>query len=135
MRKLSERLEVSDLQYLVSDNVSLGEFEPKTGSDNEVIVLAFYVKEESPAQDLGSFLERGTAKTLDTEVSPNPDENGFYLLFVEIENNEDLMHTVFKLLVDADRVCSVDQWDLSFHNGGNYTVDVSDLKKWIKAKK
>ena len=87
--QIKEGVEYGDLQSLVKNIVSIAEFEPKTGIDNDVVVIGFYVDDESPAQDLGTFLERGVAEILDTEVSPNPDDEGYYMVFVEIDNDEE----------------------------------------------
>src|SRR5690606_30290855 len=81
---LKESLFPGDLKDLIKPVVSIDEFEPKI--DPAAIVLAFYAREEDPAFDLSRFIEFGPINSvLDTEVSPAPDEDGFYLVFVEIE--------------------------------------------------
>ena len=52
---------------------------------------------------------------LDTEVSPNPDDDGNYLVFVEIKN-ENIMNTVMKLLEDVNRIVNLDEsWSFAFY--------------------
>jgi hypothetical protein len=52
-------LKYNELQDLVLPKVSIDEFAPKTGNNDEVIVLGFYVKDKEPAKDLSHFLETG----------------------------------------------------------------------------
>ena len=91
---LLEGLRESDLVDLVSPVVSIDAFEPKSGKGKNVVVVAFRVSDEEPAQDLASFIEKGVHDLLDTEVSPTVDEDGMYLVFVEIKRDENLMNTV-----------------------------------------
>lgn len=133
-KQLNEGVEHDDLQSLVKNVVSIGEFEPKTGTEDEILVVGFYCDDEAPANDLAKFIERGVSGALDTEVSPNPDDEGFYMVFVEIENNEDSMKTVFEILLDASRLANIDEWTLQFHSGKELTIGNDDIKEWLKKK-
>jgi hypothetical protein len=131
-RKIVEGVEKGDLQSLVKRDVSIAEFEPKTGGADEVTVLAFYVADEPPAQDLAGFIEKGATKVIDTEVSPNPDDSGFYLVFIEIKNNLEMMKTVFEILLDAGQLCNVEEWNLQFFSGSKVTITEKQIKEWLK---
>ena len=130
--QIKEGVEYGDLQSLVKNIVSIAEFEPKTGTEDEVVVVGFYVDDESPAQDLGTFLERGVAEILDTEVSPNPDDEGYYMVFVEVDNNENLMTNVFEMLLDTERLTGITNWTLKFYNGVEKTITTEQIKAWLK---
>lgn len=132
--QILEGVEYGDLQSLVSTNVSIAEFEPKTGSDNDVVVIGFFCKDEEPANDLASFIEKSVVDILDTEVSPNADENGFYLVFVEIEN-EDIMTKVFGLLEDVSRLTEIEKWSLDFYEGVTQEIETTQIEKWLKKKR
>lgn len=132
--QINEGVEQGDLQSLVKNIVSVAEFEPKTGSENEVMVVGFYCDDETPANDLAKFIERGTSGTLDTEVSPNPDDEGYYMVFVEIENNADSMKNVFEILLDASRLSNIEEWTLKFYSGKELTIGNDDIKAWLKKK-
>ena len=132
--QILEGVEYGDLQSLVSTNVSIAEFEPKTGSNNDVVVIGFFCKDEAPADDLASFIEKSVVDILDTEVSPNPDENGFYMVFVEVEN-ENLMTTVFELLEDVSRLTEIGKWSLDFYEGASQEIETKQIKKWLKKKR
>ena len=129
--QIKEGVEHGDLQSLVSSDVSVAEFEPKTGTEDDVVVIGFFCKDEAPANDIATFIEKSTVSILDTEVSPNPDENGFYLVFVEVEN-ENLMKTVFELLDDVSRLTEIDDWSVDFYEGSKITIGTKQIKQWLK---
>lgn len=131
--QITEGVEYGDLQSLVSSNVSVAEFEPKTGTENDVVVVALYCKDEQPANDLATFIEKGTTEILDTEVSPNPDEEGFYLVFVEVDN-ENLMQVVFELLDDVARLTEIEEWSIDFYEGSEINIKTTQIKAWLKKK-
>lgn len=132
--QILEGVEYGDLQSLVSTNVSIAEFEPKTGTNDDVVVIGFFCKDEAPADDLASFIEKSVVDILDTEVSPNPDENGFYMVFVEVEN-ENLMTTVFELLEDISRLTEIEKWSLDFYEGATQEIETKQIEKWLKKKR
>lgn len=131
--QIKEGVEHGDLQSLVSSDVSVAEFEPKTGTDDDVVVIGFFCKDEAPAEDIATFVEKSTVNILDTEVSPNPDENGFYLVFVEVEN-ENLMQTVFELLDDVSRLTEIEEWSIDFYEGSTIKIETKQIEQWLKKK-
>ncbi len=120
-----------DLKGLVSNRISIAEFEPKTGNEEDVIVVAFYVKDDKPAQDLATFMEKGVVDILDTEVSPNADDDGHYLVFVEMKN-ENIMKTTLELLDDVARICSCDDWSLEFYGGKTVSIKADEIEGYLK---
>jgi len=131
--QINEGVEFGDLQSLVSSDVSVAEFEPKTGTENDVVVIGFFCKDEAPANDIATFIEKSTVDILDTEVSPNPDENGFYLVFVEVEN-ENLMKKVFELLDDVSRLTEINEWSVDFYEGSTIQIGTKQIAQWLKKK-
>ena len=131
--QIKEGVEHGDLQSLVSSDVSVAEFEPKTGTDDDVVVIGFFCKDEAPANDVATFIEKSKVNILDTEVSPNPDENGFYLVFVEVEN-ENLMQTVFELLDDVSRLAEIEEWSIDFYEGSTIKIETKQITQWLKKK-
>lgn len=131
--QILEGVEYGDLQSLVSNTVSVAEFEPKTGTEDDVVVVGFYCKDEAPAQDLASFIEKSVVDILDTEVSPNPDEEGYYMVFVEVEN-EQIMTKVLALLDDVSRLTDIESWELDFYEGASIKVEMKQIKEWLKKK-
>ena len=79
-------LRENDLVDTVLRKLSIDEFEPKTGEPKDVMVLGFYVTEQSAGEDLYHFLGGSPTETRDIDVSPNPTEDNYYMVFVELES-------------------------------------------------
>ena len=129
--QIKEGVEYGDLETLVDSTVSVGEFKPKTGTEEDVIVIALYVKDEAPAMDLAKFIERGVTSILDTEVSPNPNDVGMYVVFVEVEN-EDLMNVTMSLINDIHGLVKNDEWQIKFYKRPAIKVKAEEIKEWLK---
>ena len=129
--QIKEGVEYGDLETLVDSTVSVGEFKPKTGTEEDVIVIGFYVKDEAPALDLAKFIERGVTSIIDTEVSPNPNDVGMYIVFVEVEN-KDLMKTTMSLINDIHGLVKVKEWSLKFYKREVINVKAEEIKEWLK---
>jgi len=129
--QIKEGVEYGDLKSLITTNISVAEFEPKTGTDDDVVVLGFYADDEAPANDLASFIEKSSVSVLDTEVSPAADEDGYYMVFVELDN-EDLMKKVFALIEDVSRLVEVETWNLKFFNGTEKEITIDKISEWLK---
>ena len=129
--QIKEGVEYGDLETLVDSTVSIAEYKPKTGTEEDVIVIGFYVKDEAPAMDLAKFIERGVTPMLDTEVSPNPNDVGMYIVFVEVEN-EDLMNATLSLINDITGLVKNDTWSLKFYKRPSIKVTTEEIKEWLK---
>ena len=129
--QIKEGVEYGDLETLVDSTVSVAEFKPKTGTEEDVIVLGFYVKDEAPAMDLAKFIERGVTPILDTEVSPNPNDVGMYIVFVEVEN-EDLMKTTLNLINDIRGLVKVKEWAIKFYKREAINVKAEEIREWLR---
>lgn len=100
----------NSLKGCIRNKITLDEFEPKCGQDSEVVVVAFYAIDEEPAIDLDRFLQHGYLQIIDSEVSPNPDENGDYLVFVEIERNKRFWEILNYLLTEVENLTGKMDW-------------------------
>ena len=129
--QIKEGVEYGDLETLVDSTVSVAEFKPKTGTEEDVIVVGFYVKDEAPAIDLAKFIERGVTSILDTEVSPNPNDVGMYIVFVEVEN-EDLMKTTLNLINDIRGLVKVKEWAIKFYKREAINVKAEEIQEWLR---
>ena len=112
-------LKHGDLRGTIEPKISIDEFKPKAGNDNNVIVVAFYLKEKDPADDLNTFIQRGSIDTLDVEVSPNTDELGRYLVFVEMSRNSTFVEKFTALVKDIENVSGKQDWYVvTYYSGG-----------------
>lgn len=108
-------LKNGDLAGTVLPDVSIDEFEPKAGDEKDVIVVAFYLNDQNPADDLNTFIQRGFIDTLDVEVSPNTDEEGRYLVFVEMSRDDTFPNKFQALLKDVGNLTGDMDWRVKTH--------------------
>lgn len=104
-------LEKHDLDELILPIFGLDLYKPKTGTEEEVVVVSFTIDNELGAKDLASFIDKSVIKDiLDAEPSPGPDPDGQYAVFVEIKRNENTSLTILKLLNDIKHVVNITEW-------------------------
>ena len=120
-------LRSGDLVDTVLRKVSVDEFTPKTGTPEEVAVVGFYVTENSVGQDLYRFINNGVVEFRDVEVSPNPDLDNYYMVFVEMDRNEELVENIGKLLTDVENITEDMVWEVK-----SYLMD--DYQPWCEVK-
>lgn len=121
MNDLTEGLRVDDLINLVRSKISIDEYESKIGKD--AIVVGFYVDDKDPADDLSSFIEKGAGNILDTEVSPAPDDDGNYLVFVEFMRDEKFPEDVEQVLESLLSLTGIESWVFNAHGHGDEDFD------------
>ena len=111
-------LRFEDLKGMLIPLIGVDKFQPKTGTESEVIVVSFVIKEEQAAKDLEQFLEMSAVNTLDTEASPNPDEDGHYVVFAEFKRDSDFWATFKLLLRDVENVAGDIRWMVDPYKAG-----------------
>jgi hypothetical protein len=119
-------LKNGDLAGTILPKVSIDEFEPKAGDDADVIVVAFYLEDQAPADDLNTFIQRGVIDTLDVEVSPNTDEEGRYLVFVEMSRDDTFPNKFQALLKDIKNVAGKLDWEVKTYFSDDRTFAAND---------
>lgn len=115
MSKLREGLTRHALEHLVVPMISIDEFESKI-DDRRVVVVGFYVIDQDPAVDLSIFVEKSSIRPLDTEVSPAPTDDGYYLVFVEMTRNEELPTRIVQMCEQVSNLTNTKKWQ--FHPYG-----------------
>jgi len=106
-------LQPGDLQDLVLPLLDIDSYNSKI--DNQrAIVVAFQVTDQDPAYDLMKFIEGSNLSLLDTEVSPAPSPEGYYIVFVEIARNEKFLEVLTELLEQVDNICDND-WQVKIY--------------------
>jgi len=108
-KNISEGLEYGEMQGLVSSVVSIDQYQPKIGADAETVVVALSVTYEKPAHDLSNFIETSPVDHLDVEVSPAPNEQGVYKVFVEFSRDRDLFKNIKSLLDHINKITSEEE--------------------------
>lgn len=110
MANLFEGMRNGDLEDLILPMISVDEYESKI--DDEAIVIAFYVSEHGAAEDLNRFLQRSPVELIDTEISPAPDAQGYYMVFVELLKNNTLPENITSLLEEVAPLANIDAWKM-----------------------
>ena len=113
-------LREGDLKDTVLSKISLDEFEPKTGDSKDVIVVGYQVTEGSVGTDLYNFINAGVTEYRDVEVSPNPNPEGYYMVFVEIDRNQKAMENIIALTTDITNIAGELEWKGKTHLMDDY---------------
>jgi hypothetical protein len=127
-----EGLQEGDLRDLVLPLISIDQYFPKSGTDDEVIVLAFFVSDADAAKDFTRFVSKTSAKILDVEPSPAPNPEGYWLVFVEMMRNAETIESILTILDESQAVTKIKKYKARIYKVGT-TVEVNqaNLKKYV----
>jgi hypothetical protein len=101
-----------DLKDLVIPTISVDEYQSKLEAGDGAIVFGFYVQDVDAAKDLNRFIQKSPVTILDSEVSEAPDSHGFYLVFVDLENNERTAKDFTALLAEIEPLTDITEWSM-----------------------
>lgn len=113
--KLNEDLRENDLKDVVMPMISFDEFKPKTGDKEKVVTIGFYVTEKAAGKDLGNYLSSSSIEFRDIDVSPNPNEDGFYMVFAEVDRAIGLEETLRNTVKEVTRLSGDMDWKVSLY--------------------
>jgi hypothetical protein len=130
-RKLLEGMWAGDLNDLISAVVSIDEFKSKI--DSNAIVIGFFIRDVDAAGDLNRFIQKSTVDILYSEVSPAPDQKGFYIVFVEMLRNDKIVKNICDLVEEVTLLTNIESWKASVY-GVEKNIDLSpeELEKAMK---
>ena len=132
-KHITEGLENGDLKGMVSSIISIDHYKPKTGTDEEAVVVVFFLKDSNPAKDLVSFIHMSEIDLLDVEASTSIDDDGNYHVYVEFERTSGLFNSLMVLLNSVDKVTS-DKGDwkfIPFKSKEEYPVNKENFKSMV----
>lgn len=125
-------LKHGDLKNTMLSKVSVDEFEPKTGNAPDVIVIAFSVLEKEVGEDLYGFINSGVRQVRDVEISPNPDLDGYYIVFVEIDRTEYALDDIRALIADVGNLTGPMRWKIRTHLTDRFwNLDQEEVEEYI----
>lgn len=128
---LIEGMWAGDLADLVQPLVSIDEYASKL--DSSAIAVGFYVQDRDAADDLNRFIQKSPVSIIDSDVSPAPDQRGYYLVFVELAFNERIVSNIASLLEEISPLVSVEKWQMRVRNlDGLYDFDNDRLATALK---
>ena len=99
---LAEGLEYKDLEGMLKSELHIDEFASKLGEDDDIIVVSFFVRDESAAKDLMRWFESGYDYIIDADVSPGEIKPGRYLVYIEIRRRSMAGEHIQELLDDLN---------------------------------
>jgi len=121
-----------ELKDTVLSKISIDEFEPKTGDVKNVVVVGFNLNEQAAGKDLYTFLNNSTLNIRDVEVAPNTNEQGYFMVFLELDRDQDLPEKLVKLLDDVKNVAGNLNWKASTHlTDDYYPIGSDELSEYL----
>ena len=127
---LNEGLQEGDLEGLVLNTISIDEYESKI--DNTAIVIGFYISYKDPAYDLNKFIQKTNVDIIDTDISPAPTEDGYYIVFVELERDDDLYKNIIQLADTIKNLADIDSWNFTAYDVNEVLpLNEDNLKKYV----
>jgi len=132
--KLTESLKPGDLEDLVQPVIEIDTFESKIDGET-ALVIAIFVDDEEPANDLSRFVEKSALDFIDTEVSTAPDEDGNYAIFIEVERNNKVPELVVQVIDSIKTLTDNDEWQFkTYKKEGKFDVTEENIKKKVRLK-
>lgn len=126
-------LRENDLANTVLKKISVDEFEPKTGTSENVLVLGFQLSENLPSKDLYKFLNNSIIEMRDIEVSPNPNPDGYYMVFVEMDRQQEVLNNIKSIVEEVERLSGKLNWEVSTTLSEEIiALDNEDLANYIQ---
>lgn len=127
---INEGLKVGDLRDLCVDTISIDQFNSKI--DKDCVVVAFYILYRKPAEDLNKFLQKTAVDIIDTNISPAPTEDGYYVVFVELKRNSKFPQKVVDLISTIKALTNINDWYYRCYNDTTpQEVTVENIKSNI----
>jgi len=127
---LFEALNYKDMEGLLKPTIHVDEFSSKMGDDDDIIVVSFFVRDESAAKDLMNWFEKGYDFVVDADRSPGEIKPNRYLVYVEIRRRSTAGAQVDELLTDLGTLTEFDKSsDWTMHYRGKevpFTRDTFD---------
>jgi len=132
-KKLNEGLEFKDLEGIVKPTVFIDEFASKMGSDDEVSVVSFYVRNNKAADDLVNWFEKGYDFVLDADRSPGEVKPNRYLVYVEMKRRSSLPEWIAELISDLSTLTeheSESDWTVGY-KGDEFPFSLDEVKSRV----
>lgn len=128
---ITEGLRSKSLDHLILPLLTIDEYESKI-DDKRVIVVGFFVFDQDPAYDLSGFIDSSTDKILDTEVSPAPTPEGYYITFVEILRNKEFPTVLLQLLNEIENLCDITAWQMQVpHHAEPIDISNENINEYV----
>jgi hypothetical protein len=108
-------LAARDLVGMIEGVFEIDSYSSKMGSDTGIVVISFTVREEAPAQDLVTFIEKGYSFVLDADCSSGEQDDGMYRVFVEIERDPGVVEQIMELMDGVSKLSGRDDFEFRYY--------------------
>lgn len=119
-----------DLEHVLDNYCELGMYDPKSGTDSEIIVMNLFYSEEEAGRDLKQFIEYMPIDVVDVTIQNNMHEDN-YKIFIEIEKTSSLFEKVIRILRDCAGLAEIEEWKVKVYRQEEKTIKVEDLEKLL----
>ena len=136
MKSLLEGLKKHDLKDLMLPLITIDEYNSKIDND-KMIVVGFYVFEQAAAHDLSNFIERSPYAVIDTDVSPAPTKDGYYVTFVEMSRTPSFPEQLNNILDEVTHLSDIEEWQFTsplLPHDEIETLSDETLQKYVDSK-
>lgn len=124
-------LKAGDLTDLVSEIISIDEYESKL--DDDAIVVALFCKFKEPANDLNKFIQKVGKDVIDTDVSPSVTESGDFVVFIEMYRNEHFITDLTYLMKYISELTDNDEWFFTCYKHDKvYELNEENLENTVR---
>lgn len=134
MTTLKESLKPNDLEHLVLSVIEIDTFESKI-DDEESVVVALFVDDKEPAKDLERFISKSAIDIIDSEVSPAPDKNGNFVVFIEIQRDKEFIEKLLELTDSIKSLTNIEDFEFKTYKKKNtFPLSKDEIKKRVRLK-
>ena len=116
--QLFEALEYKDLEGMMKPTIHIDEFSSKMGDDDDIIVVSFFVRDDTAAKDLMNWFEKGYDFVIDADKSPGEIKPNRYLVYVELRRRSTAGGNVEILINDLGTLTEFDKDEWTMHYKG-----------------
>lgn len=120
----------NDLNGLLSNKMTIDEYSSKI--DDASVVVTFSVFDRYAAQDANRFIQKSYIEILDSDVSAASDAQGYYTIFVELQNNPKAPDAIQELCNDLKLLGNIEEWDISFRGVGMVNTPYELVAKTVE---
>ena len=123
-------LHYGELEDVLDNYCEIGMYDPKSGTDDEIVVINLFFTEEDAGRDLKQFIEYMPINIVDVTVQ-NTMYDEFYKIFIELEKDNELFKNVCRILRDCAGLAEIDEWRIKVYRKEEHTISIDDIEKII----
>jgi|GEM_PF-5229892 len=108
--QLDDGRTIDDFEPTVMDMFWVDAFKPKICHEKDILVIAFMATHPEFAEDLSRHIARSPANIVTVEASSQPDDDGFYIVIVEVDRHNQMINELGILLDHIQPLTRIENW-------------------------